>query len=303
MARNVDAGGEIMGARQDATATPLTNVRRTVVMLSGWVSFDGPTPLRALALLLGLAVLAGLVVLVLPVRGAIVARTRELWPIGLFVGLYLVYLIATASIVAFAPIHNRYLIPVYVPLVVLGAWTFERARARLGATAGRVVTAVAVAWVAANVVWFGVHAARAERDGAGGYATAGWRESDLMEDVRRLDPDLPLVSNDVKGVQLFAGRVIPETAARTYVGSNDSTGEMERFVAQVECEGEVALAWFRGSGTRNRLYSPEQLADRLQVEPIVTRGDGVLYAITPLGATGAEQPAEGEGCPDLDLEN
>ena len=298
MMRNVDAGGEIMGARQDATATPITNVRRTALMLSGWVSFDGPTALRALAFLVILGALAGIVLLALPRRATVASRTRELWPLGFFVGLYVVYLIATASVVAFAPIHNRYLIPVYVPLVVLGAWTFERVRARLGPTAQQVVTAVAVVWIAANVVWFGAHTLRAQQDGAGGYSTVAWHESDLMEDVRQWAPDQPLVSNDIKAVQLFADRVIPETAARSFVGSNDSTGDMARFVAAVACEGEIGLAWFSEPGTRGRLYSPAQLAEHVQVEAVATRDDGVLYSVTPLpGSDGQGDREPGEECP------
>jgi hypothetical protein len=295
MLRNVDAGGDIMGARQDATATPLTNVRRTALMLSGWVSFDGPTALRALAFLAILVGLAGVVLLALPLRAKVASRTRELWPIGFFVGLYIVYLIATASVVAFAPIHNRYLIPVYVPLVVLGAWTFERVRARLGRTAQQVLTAVAVVWIGANVVWFGIHAVRAQQDGAGGYSTVAWHESALMEDVRQWAPDRPLVSNDIKAVQLFADRVIPETAARTYVGSADSTGDMARFVAAVACEGEIGLAWFSEPGARGRLYTPEQLAEHLEVVPITTRDDGVLYSVTPLATNDGEDDADAGG--------
>jgi hypothetical protein len=298
MQRNVDAGGEIMGARQDATATPITNLRRTAVMLTGWVSFDGPTVLRALAGVLVLAALAAVVLLALPLRAKVASRTRELWPLAFFVALYLLYLVATASVVAFAPIHNRYLIPVYVPIVVLGAWTFERVRARLGPMAQQVVTAVAVVWIAANVVWFGAHALRARQDGAGGYSTVAWHESALMEDVRQWSPDEPLVSNDVKAVQLFADRVIPESAARTYVGSADSTGDLARFVALVECEGEVGLAWFSEPGTRGRLYSPTQLAERLSVVPVATRDDGVLYAVTPLDDGAGEAVPDAE-CPDF----
>ena len=49
----------------------------------------------------------------------------------------------------------------------------------------------------------------------------------------------------------------------------------------------MGLAWFTKPGTRSRLYSPEDLAEHVQVETIVVRDDGVLYALTPLPSSEA----------------
>lgn len=290
MIRNVQAGRGPMGVRRDAAATLPDNVERTVLTLSGWISFQGPTSVRVAALLgvLGLAV--ALAVLIRPARSQMARGARELWPLALFVVLYVVYLIGTASVAAFAPIYTRYLIPVYVPLVVLGAWAFDRARGHLGDRGSVVMAAGALAWIAASVFWFGARALEARQNGAGGYASPEWRQSALMEDVKRWDQPIPLVSNDVAGIELLAGRHVAESVPRTFVGSNEPAGALPAFVERVRCAGHIALVWFDRSGTRTRLYSPEELAEHVTVTPIVEHPDGTIYDLTPLASGTATAP-------------
>ena len=68
---------------------------------------------------------------------------------------YVVYLVGSASVVAFAAINTRLLVPVFVPGVVLAAWLYERLRAVIRReSVRRAITAVALAWVGISVVWF-----------------------------------------------------------------------------------------------------------------------------------------------------
>jgi hypothetical protein len=292
MLRNADTGNGPMGTRRDAEASPVINVARAAYTLVGWVSFQGPTLVRVGAFVASLAVAAALVILALPVRAKVAARVAEIWPLVLFVVVYLAYLVATASVVAFAPINTRYLIPVYVPLVVLGAWTYERALPRLHPSGRAVLATVVVVWLATNVVWFGAHTVASARDGAGLYSTATWHDSELMEDVRHWDQAVPLVTNDYNAVELFTGRHVTETVAKTFVGSNEPARRLKTFVERVRCEGHIGLAWFTTAGTRTRLYSPEQLAEHLQVEEVVRRKDGVVYDLSPLPS----DPGSGASC-------
>jgi hypothetical protein len=297
MNRNVDAGSDALGGRHDASATPLTNVVRTVRTFGGWVAFDGPGVPRLLALL-GIAGVAALVLARTRVRAALARRAVELWPLVLFVAVYVGYLVGTASLVAFGPIQTRFLIGVYVPLVVIGAWLFERAARRLDEQGRAVFTALVLVWIGCNVVWFGARAVEASRNGAGGYASRVWHESELMDDVAALDDDEPLVTNDSKAIEMFTGRQVAESVARTYVGSSTSTGDLAAFVAAVECEGRVGLVWFEGPGTRGRLFSPRALRRRLNVEPRIEREDGVIYDLTPREPRGAEPGGSCTGLSD-----
>ncbi|MEQ1788210.1 MAG: hypothetical protein ABL966_14245, partial [Acidimicrobiales bacterium] len=291
MLRNLDAGNDAMGTRREASASLLTNIERTTLTLGGWVSFQGPTALRvaALAALVGGVIL--LLVLLRPAPARVAAHGRGVWPLLLFVVGYVLYLVLTATVVAFAPISTRYLIPVFVPTVVLAAWAFDRALPRLRRPARVALSAAALVWVVANIAWFGARALESQQHGAGGYATRAWRESALIDEVARWPATEAIVTNDVPAVELFTGRRLLESVPKTFLGSNEASGSLPEFVERVRCEGHVALAWFTRSGTRERLYSPRELARHLRLVPLVEVDDGVIYDLTPL------EDGSQSGCP------
>jgi hypothetical protein len=285
MLRNLDAGSGLMGVRQEAASSAPTNAGLTVKILAGWLVFEGQPVLRAGAVVVVLAAAAVAVFAVVRGRPALAEPMQEMWPLVLFVAGYVGYLAATASVVAFASISTRFLSPVFVPAVVVVAWGFERVRGLLRPSARTVLTAIALVWVASNIVWFGARALNAERRGAGGYQTLRWHDSPLMDDVRQLGEDVPIYTNDVPAIEIFAGRDVDISAEKTYFASNQATGQLPGFVRQVECAGRVTLVWFRPN-TRPRLYSPEDLAEALRLVPVVERADGVIYDVTPLASGG-----------------
>ena len=167
MVRNVNAVGDPMGPHAEASASISNNVYRVANELSQWVATQlAPPAIRAV-------VLAGVIVAVVAIIALQVRRGtrlpddwRKMAPLCLLVAAYVGYLVASASIVAFGAINTRFLLPVFVPIVVLAAWLFERFRDRLESRSLRnVVTAIGIAWVAVNVVWFAGRAVklRAER--------------------------------------------------------------------------------------------------------------------------------------------
>ncbi|MDQ1455757.1 MAG: hypothetical protein QOH28_1377, partial [Actinomycetota bacterium] len=196
MIRNVNAGSGPLGPRADASASIFTNISRAANEFSTWVATDAPPSFVRGVLVVAVfaAIVAGLVALV--GGGWSPRQERSLLPLTAFVALYVVYLVASASVVAFAAINTRLMVPVFVPLVVLAAWLFER----LGpvvrhASVRRAVTAVALVWVGINVVWFAARAVNSAQNGAGGYAKPRWHDSQLMRDVRHLDFSIPTFSN------------------------------------------------------------------------------------------------------------
>jgi hypothetical protein len=281
MIRNVNAGSGPLGPRADASASIFTNISRAANEVSTWVATDAPPSfVRGLvvvavfgAVVAGVAVLAG--------SGWSVREERSLLPLTAFVALYVVYLVVSASVVAFAAINTRLMVPVFVPLVVLAAWLFERLGPVVrSASVRRAVTAVALAWVGINVVWFAARAVNSAQNGAGGYAKARWHDSQLMRDVRHLDFSIPTYSNDVPAIGLFTGlRALP-SVQKTHFQSDVQTGDLPDFVRRVQCEGNVRLVWFLPN-TRPYMYEPAQLRTRLRLTPVIRRSDGVIYDVTP----------------------
>jgi hypothetical protein len=281
MKRNVDAGSGLLGSRQDAAASPLTNVARTSRELSSWLATSWtPGALRVVLFL------AAVVLLVLAVAGLVRGRltlptdARDMLPAVLVTSVYLIYLAVTASLVAFAAINARFLAPVFIPAVVVAAWVFERVRPQVSQPVRRVITVVAAVWLAISLLWFGGVLVSSARSGAGGYASDHWHDSKLLDDVRSLDETAPVYTNDSVAIELFTGRVVKLSVARTFFASNEETGSLPGFLQTVKCAGRVELVWFQPNG-RPRLYSPDELAQYLRLEPRVQRGEGVIYDVTP----------------------
>jgi len=277
MARNIDATGDPMGPRADASASPFVNVKRVANELSQWVATDvAPPAVRAVAL--AAVGLAGIALILALARGrvAVPRGWTKAVPLALFVATYVVYLVGSASIVAFAAINTRFLVPVFVPTIVLGAWLVDELlrvpRLR------RVVTVVASVWVVLGVAWFGGRAVNLALDGAGGYASERWQESELMREVPGLDLSMPTYTNESQAIALFTGRHVPTSVAKRYFQSDERRQDLDRFVGTVACAGRVQLVWFMPNG-RDYLYEPNELSGRLVLDPIVERADGVVYDV------------------------
>ncbi len=205
MVRNVRGGGDPLGPRAESSATLVSNVRRVANEFSQWVGTQiAPPALRAVILAGLLLALALLAVVAVRRRAPLPADWIRMVPLALLVVVYVGYLVASASIVAFGAINTRFLLPVFVPVVVLGAWLFERVRDRVPSASWRTaLTVIGLAFVVVNVLWFAGRAIGYAQDGAGGYSTERWHDSPLMSDVDRLDFSVPTYSNDARAIELF----------------------------------------------------------------------------------------------------
>jgi hypothetical protein len=281
MKRNTNLGTGALGTRQDAAAGLVTNVARTSRELSTWLATSAtPAVLRLLVFMAAATVVAIVIVALVQRQLRIPNDAREVIPAALVSSVYLAYLTGTASLVAIAAINSRFLAPAYVPAVVVGAWVFERLRPQVSLPVRRWINGVAAAWLVVTVVWFAGMTVTSARSGAGGYATESWHDSKLVDDVRKLDASVPTYTNDAVAIELFTGRLVPLSVARTFFQSNEETGDLPSFLHAIECDGHAELVWFLPNG-RPRLYTPEQLAQYVQLRPRVTRPDGVIYDVTP----------------------
>jgi hypothetical protein len=292
MLRNDDAVGHPLGSRAEASATAAQNVKRVANELSQWLSTQlVPGVVRGIVLA---AAVVGAIALVAvmaqrrgwPSRGRRVLRPLvPILPLVALVVVYVGYLVGSASIVAFARINTRFMLPAFVPVVVLAAWAFEQVRDRLdGVTARRALTGAAAAWIVVNVAWFGGRAINSAADGAGGYASERWQESELMDDVERLDLAIATYSNDPNAVEIFLDEFVEQSPQRTRFQSRQRTNDLRRFVRTVECGDPVQLVWFLPN-QRSHLYEPKQLRDHVRLKAVVQRDDGTIFDVTPLEAT------------------
>jgi hypothetical protein len=291
MIRNVEAGGDPMGPRADASFTLASNVRRVANEASQWFATQlAPPAVRALVGAVLVVALAGLVVLLFTRRAQLPADWRRIVPLALVIVVYTGYLVASASIVAFGAINTRFLLPVFVPTVVLTAWLFEKVRDQLRSQALRTaMTLIGVAWVVVNVMWFAGRAIGYAADGAGGYASERWHNSALMKDVALLDTSVPTYSNDARAVAIFTDKPVQVSVSKTFFNSDSETGHLPNFVRRVECNGRAQLIWFLPNGA-SYLYTLDELREHVRLTPMVERADGIIYEVTPRDPASAACP-------------
>lgn len=289
MIRNVDAGSGPLGPRAGASASVYTNVTRVANELSTWVATDGaPAIVRRLVLVVVLAVIA-VAVGVLATRDLRTDdRLAPRLPLVALVTIYGIYLVASASVVAFAAINTRLLVPIFVPIVVLVAWLYEEVRPAIRRPATRMaITGAVLAWVALSVVWFAGRAVDSAQHGAGGYASARFHNSQLLRAVRNLDFSIPTFSNDAPAISFFTGKHARAGAEKTRFQSDDPlAGGLRDFVKVVQCQRHVTLVWFNPN-PRPYMYDPTQLSVFVVLKPVTTSPDGVIYDVSPRGAAQA----------------
>jgi hypothetical protein len=291
MIRNQRTTGNPMGPRAESSATALGNVRRVADELAEWTATRLTPALLRLPLFVAVVVALGLVVVWLWPRGA--RRPRD-WPamvpVTVFIVVYVIYLIGSASVVAFAAIDTRFMVPVYVPLVVFGAWAFERIKGRLPTPRLRAfATVLGVIWIIANGLWFTGRAISYSRNGAGGYATERFQDSHILQDADRLDLTTLTVSNDPFAMSVLLDKNVRLSVAARYFNSNSKATQLPAFLETIACAKHARLIWFEPND-RAYLYTPEELQGSLVLTPIVTRRDGAIYDVRPRPGVTPECP-------------
>lgn len=284
--RNRDATGHAFGDLGPSSTSLVTNVHRVADEVSEWFATRlVPSPLRIVVLAAVVVALVASAIWLRRRRTGMPSDGRALVPLVLLTVVYVGYLIGSATVVAVtnssAQLGTRFVAPVFVPLVVLGAWLFERVRAALPTPRWRtVVTVLAVVWIGANALWFAGRAVGLARTGAGGYATATFRDSPLLPLVDRLDLSVPTYSNEQYGISAILDKNVRASVAARYFHSTAPTGQLRGFLKSVACDGHARLIWFEPN-THGNLYTPGELARHLIVTPVARTSGGAIYDLRP----------------------
>ena len=239
LARNVVAGGNATGdGRGTSVLGLLASLKLTLASVGAWVlPSAAPVVVHAVVGALLCAVVAG----GLWLTGA---RRRPALPVALFVVLGVGSVAWFEWRMAIDP-PPRFLLPVFVPLVVGAALVASEAQRRWEWRPG-VSAAVVVAVVAASVPGVTIFVRQADRDGLLDYSTPAWRSSATLAYLRAHPVHGTVASDDPYVLDLDLGIPAEQTPARTYWQSNEATGELPGFVEQAARAGASGLSvvWF-----------------------------------------------------------
>lgn len=173
-------------------------------------------------------------------------RKQAIVVYGTFVAIYLSFLVAAATLVAFNPLSNRLLSPVYIPLVFVGATTVDwrifgihrkSAPASTWCQRGLFLWLIYLALINIWNIHFAIH------HGTDRYTSKPWHDSDLMRFIGRRLSGLPnnrIWSNDPQAVFVHTD-IFPSFFSYRQVGLPGASRRIQQNALVV---GDVYLIWW-----------------------------------------------------------
>jgi hypothetical protein len=282
MARNFTVAGTFSGHQYPLSPTPWYNLLQTAAAVSKWF-LPVEVPGSARFLLSGAVISAPAIVLLYRMfREPDSERPvffETFLPLALFLVIYTCLLISTRNRLAFTLIGHRYLSPLYAPLAVYFIIFGFRAAALLerhrpGLRARFFFLLFFCAWllhpglrtVALSLKW--------HEEGAGGYASPRWQNSETARYLRERPPNGPVFSNDPQAAYLLASVPARRSAYKHPYNVPSGESNLSRFLQA--SEGGF-LAWF--DYPAKRFFTVSELEEFIDIETIAILSDGGVYRL------------------------
>jgi hypothetical protein len=214
----------------------------------------------------------------------------------LFVFVYAAVLIGSRlSLRAFNFRDVRYYLPVYMSLSLLWLFDLSWLHAKLTASFSRVKDArrtrigtltMRAVWAGAFVAIVSLHAVEAAKwaresysEGLG-YANVSWHHSGILEYIRGVPDETPIVSNAFDAIYVLTGREtypFPRGSGEAAIPTGLTRAEEWRQTIDLMEEGGALLADFRDATRRGQVGAAE-IADETSICPIRIYPEGEMYS-------------------------
>ena len=199
---------------------------------------------------------------------------------GFFV-LYTAFIVWTSTTTAYDRINSRLLSPVYPALLVLFSLVLkpETLRSRWRSILGIGLFVLLFTVTPIRVVVREVNAKSMQ--GAGGYNSSVWKQSQLVDHLRRngLPGHGVVFSNAPDAMYILLGLTVKMSPAKTRYHSDAKTGiTSENLFEKNPHFDDAILVWFDNK-PRKYLFNPEELQTICSVKPIESFEDGTIYKI------------------------
>jgi hypothetical protein len=288
--RNYLQYGSLTGPRHFQDAYPLLNIAYCARMILRWFVPLGVLNRLPLWLIPAL-LLAGLLLLASRRYWATFfqrLRGPAFWPMLAFSAMYLVIIILTTITFDHThPYDDRFQAVLFTPtfilaFAVLQDLVIDPLRERGLQIAGAIATILVLLWSAYPVfiTWKYVGASIAEGEAVYNlYNAHNFQESPVVQflESHPLEPGVPVYSNDPEAVYLFARQNI-EYSPRVAESARTDPAYLQEHYPGWPPEGTAYLIWFVTPGDRRNFFTPEDLAEISNVEPLfVAKQAGGVY--------------------------
>ena len=299
--RNWLVSATLLGVRIPSTYGLALNIKRSIQSVYTWIMPDtvlsGVIPASIIkVLMLFTAILPAIIIMALILwyfyivinkksfimnenrASEFVSRDYAIIFMVVFSSIYIVYLLASATKVLFEPINSRYLIPVYIPgiVIILCALDLltEKFTWQLKAFTRKsmiILLGLFLIYPALNTV---AAVAGYAANGAGGYSTKVLHENELIAYVRQNSKACTYYSNNADVVSALTGirTFYPPKRQGPYMYG------LEQFEKAVENDKCPVFIWFR-SGAASSLYDIDDIGKLYKLETVEQFESGTVYEI------------------------
>jgi len=278
--RNYSITSTLTGYRASSSVPVLKNILYTLDTFSVWLfATNLYVEFRILIFCLLLALLLTFLVRegssLMPLENA----KEKMQLFGSFTLIYVLYLIIVSSIVAFDRIDYRLLSPVYVPILLLVIVVIDSI-----SISGKWLKQAAAIFSVMWIVFLSAGLFKEVRDnfsdGAGGYSTKRWQNSELAAYLNQNTPEGRTYSNIPDGIYALTGLSASMSPAKYPRHSPElKTDDLDLLTTRLNEQENVYLAWFNYN-SRRLLYEPDELSSNFDLILIKEKSDGALYRLS-----------------------
>lgn len=281
--RNLQVMGQVAGERSPSSFGLFQNLRFTVKHLAWWILHESWGPVIPSLLL---AVLLSILLYIRWSRRKTETHARILTVLECFIALNLAFLIYTSSRYAFEAIHSRYILPVFLPLLLWVALLIDRLfdgwKRRLWPTLTAVLMIAWLIWPAAQSL---ARIMRARHIGIDTFSALDYQGWALWNWLEGSPEEAIYISNGADAVHYHTGLPV-RLAPRRWIHSTSrtETTELSDFAAIFEEDRPVFYIWisdFPRTGARMNYHSLEELLELYRLEPIVAFPESAVFMVMP----------------------
>jgi hypothetical protein len=278
LVRNHGVSGTLLGPRSPATFLVAQIVEQTLGLLFVWL-----LPWFLVLLLLLLLTIYNRVG-----KKGYLRRVRSSWhqlaPLLVFTIIYISMLLYSESVTELNEVDNRYMSPVFVPLILLAlflvlvSWD-QLGRHLSGRSTNLLVFGSSVLLTGYSLLITGLVDITYLRSGAGGFGTKLWHESELIQYIRS-NPELQkrgFYSNSPDVSYLLLDLKTKWVPSRPQADSTDSDGHSPPLHNGWPPE-DGFLVWYDNI-ERDYLLTVEEMRLISRIERVVSLSDGSVYRI------------------------
>lgn len=283
LARNYFVSQTFFGERGGSEITLIENLTLALDTLSRWFL---PAAAEDFRRVLFSAILGATAIVILwQLRQNQNNEGTRAWilPSTVFISIYTLYLVSSASTIAFDNIDNRLLSPVVVPLNLLIIFAADRLRVRIARyvpeKTANLLAFATVGFLFAFSLGYALAITRAIAKEGLGYANPTWKNSATLALLREHAPSGVLYANEPEAVYVHTGLpAIRSPRKFIFASPHTPVDDFARLPHAVRAEPPTHLVWFDHGGWNN-LFTVEELQTILEMETIAQTSDGTIFRL------------------------